>query len=37
MSYGARLSVYLCNLGFSAAGQDVWVGSGGGPYSEACR
>ena len=37
MSYGARLNVYLCNLAFEAAGQPVWVGGDGGPYSEACR
>ena len=37
MSYGARLNVYLCNLGFRLAGQEVWVNGGGGPYSEVCR
>jgi phospholipid/cholesterol/gamma-HCH transport system substrate-binding protein len=37
MSYGARLNVYLCNLGIEAAGQRVWVNGDGGPYSEACR
>ncbi len=35
-SYGAYLNVYLCNLGFEAAGQRVWVPSAGGPYSGAC-
>lgn len=37
MSYGARLNVYLCNLGLEAAAQDVWVNGSGGPYSEVCR
>lgn len=37
MSYGARLNVYLCNLGVRLAGQEIWVGGGGGPYSEVCR
>lgn len=37
MSYGARLNIYLCNLGFRLAGQETWVNGGGGPYSEVCR
>lgn len=37
MSYGARLNVYLCNLGVAALGQEVWVNGAGGPYSEVCR
>lgn len=37
MSYGARLNVYLCNLGFKGAAENVWVNGSGGPYSEACR
>jgi phospholipid/cholesterol/gamma-HCH transport system substrate-binding protein len=38
MSYGGFLNVYLCNLGFTLPGErPVWVPSGGGPYSEACR
>jgi phospholipid/cholesterol/gamma-HCH transport system substrate-binding protein len=36
-SYGGMMNVYLCNLGFEAAGATAWVPSSGGPYSEACR
>lgn len=36
-SYYSALNVYVCNLGVVAAGQTVWIGGSGGPYSEVCQ
>ena len=39
-SYYSALNIYFCNFGIIADGvssQPIWVGSGGGPYSEVCK
>jgi phospholipid/cholesterol/gamma-HCH transport system substrate-binding protein len=36
-SYYSALNIYFCNIGVVAAGQTVWIGGSGGPYSEVCQ